>query len=71
MSIIRRRRREIENTPLNKPLSHDMLTSMIIKNTLRDVDYVEIGEVNRTMTDSEISANLREGIISGTLKVNF
>jgi hypothetical protein len=71
MSIIRRRRQEIENTPLNKPLSHDMLTSMIIKNTLRDVNYVEIGEVNRTMTDSEISANLREGIISGTIKVKF
>jgi hypothetical protein len=70
-SIIRRRRREIENTPLNKPLSHDMLTSMIIKNTFRDTNYVEIGEVNRAMTDSEICANLREGIISGTLKVNF
>jgi hypothetical protein len=70
-SIIRRRRREIENTPLNIPLSHDMLTSMIIKNTLRDVNYVEIGGVNRTMTDSEITVNLREGIISGTLKVIF
>jgi hypothetical protein len=70
-AFVRRRRQEIDNTPLNKPLSHDMLTSMIVKNTFRDVNYIEIDEVNRTMTDLEISANLREGIISGTLKVNF
>jgi hypothetical protein len=63
--IIKRRRKEIKDTPLDKPLPHDMLTSMIIKNTLRDVNlYIETGEANRT-------ANLREGIISGTLKVNF
>jgi hypothetical protein len=71
MSIIKRRRREIENTPLNRPLTHDMLTTMIIKNTFRDVNYIEIGEANRTMTDSEICSNLREGITGGTLKVNF
>jgi hypothetical protein len=71
LSITRRRRREIENTPLNRPLTHDILTTMIIKNTLRDVNYIEIGEVNRTMTDYEICSNLREGIISGTHKVSF
>jgi hypothetical protein len=71
ISIVKRRRQEIENTPLNVSLPHDMLTSMIIRNTFRDINYIEIGEVNRTMTDSEISANLREGIYSGTLKVNF
>jgi hypothetical protein len=71
IEITRRRRQEIDNTPLYKPLSHDMLTSMIVKNTFRDVNYIEVDEVNRTMTDLEICANLREGIISGTLKVNF
>ncbi|PKK61587.1 hypothetical protein RhiirC2_791601 [Rhizophagus irregularis] len=33
-AMIKSRRQEIEHTPLNEPLSHDMLTSMIIKNTL-------------------------------------
>jgi hypothetical protein len=70
-AIIKRRRQEIKNTPLDKPLPHDMLTSMIIKNTLRDVNYIETGEANRTMTDAEIGINLREGILGGTLKVKF
>jgi hypothetical protein len=49
-----------------------MLTSMIIKNSFRDVNYIETGEANKTMTDAEIRANLHEGILSsGTLKVNF
>jgi hypothetical protein len=70
-AIVKRRRQEIKDTPLDKPLPHDMLTSMIIKNTLRDVNYIETGESNRIMTDSEICANLREGILSGTQKVIF
>jgi hypothetical protein len=56
---------------LDKPLPHDMLTSMIIKNSFRDVNYIETGEADRTMTDVEICANLREGILGGTLKVSF
>jgi hypothetical protein len=68
-AIVKKRRQEIKDTPLNKPLPHDMLTSMITKNTLRDVNYIEAGETNRTMTDSEICANLHEGIIGGTVKV--
>jgi hypothetical protein len=70
-AIVKRRRQEIKDTPLDKTLPHDMLTSMIIKNTLRDVNYIETGEANRTMTDAEIRINLREGILSGTHKVNF
>jgi hypothetical protein len=70
-AIIKRRRQEIEDTPSNKPLSHDILTSMIIKNTFHD-NYIETYEINRSMTDSEIRANLLDGITSGTYyKVNF
>ncbi|PKC56392.1 hypothetical protein RhiirA1_542127 [Rhizophagus irregularis] len=36
-AMIKSRRQEIEHTPLNEPLSHDMLTSMIIKNTIREI----------------------------------
>ncbi|GBB90962.1 hypothetical protein RclHR1_18010008 [Rhizophagus clarus] len=67
-AIIKRRRQEIKETPLNKPLPHDMLTSMITKNTLRDGNYFETGEVTRSMTDTEIRVNLLDGIINGTYK---
>ncbi|PKY56552.1 cytochrome P450 [Rhizophagus irregularis] len=67
-AMIKNRRQEIENTPLNEPLQHDMLTLMIIKNTLRDNNYIETGEAMRSMTDAEIRANMQDGIISGTIK---
>ncbi|CAB4393110.1 unnamed protein product [Rhizophagus irregularis] len=67
-AIIKRRRNEIDNTSLDESLPHDMLTSMIIKNTPRDENYFETGEANRSMTDSEIRVNLLEGIITGTHK---
>ncbi|PKK74017.1 hypothetical protein RhiirC2_771257 [Rhizophagus irregularis] len=47
-AIIKSCRKEIE---VDEPLPHDMLTSMIIKNTFRDDNYIETGEVNRSMTD--------------------
>ncbi|GET57190.1 cytochrome P450 [Rhizophagus irregularis DAOM 181602=DAOM 197198] len=47
-AIIKSCRKEIE---VDEPLPHDMLTSMIIKNTFRDDNYIESGEVNRSMTD--------------------
>ncbi|GBB84829.1 hypothetical protein RclHR1_01140018 [Rhizophagus clarus] len=40
-SIIKKRRQEIENIPLDQPLSNDMLTSVIIANIPRDVNYVK------------------------------
>jgi hypothetical protein len=69
-AIIKERRQEIKYTPLNEPLPHDILTSMIIKNTFRDVNYIEIGEVDRSMTDSEIRVNLFDGLCSGLYKVS-
>jgi cytochrome P450 len=64
-SIIEKRRKEIEDTPLDKPLSNDMLTSVIIANTPRDVNYDK--NVNeRPMTDIEIRWILFDGIMAGT-----
>ncbi|CAB4395366.1 unnamed protein product [Rhizophagus irregularis] len=67
-AIIKRRREEIENTPLDKPLSNDLLTSIITANTPRDINYNKIDdkEVTRPMTDSEIRVIIFDGIIAGT-----
>ncbi|CAB5348901.1 unnamed protein product [Rhizophagus irregularis] len=67
-TIIKRRRQEIENTPLDKPLPNDMLTSIITANTLRDVNYNKIDdkEAMRPMTDLEIRGIIFDGIIAGT-----
>ena len=66
-SIIKRRREEIENTPLDKPLPNDMLTSIITANTPRDINYNKIDdkEVMRPMTDLEIRVIIFDGIITG------
>ncbi|PKC00249.1 cytochrome P450 [Rhizophagus irregularis] len=67
--IIKRRRQAIENTPLDKPLSNDMLTSVITANTTRDVNHVKTvgGEaLNRPMTDSEIRGIILDGFFGGT-----
>src|SRR6185369_6394575 len=43
--LVKRRRREIEDTPLDQPLeSHDMLTSMIVAKTPRDFNCVKTVE---------------------------
>jgi hypothetical protein len=68
--LIKNRRQEIEHTPLNESLSYDMLTSMIIKNTIRDNNYIETGEAMRSMTDAEICLSIQEAISSGTFKVS-
>ncbi|GES95419.1 cytochrome P450 [Rhizophagus clarus] len=67
-SIIKKRRQEIENTPLDKPLSNDMLTSVIIANTPRDVNYDKnVNEKSmRPMTDVEIRGIIFDGIVAGT-----
>ncbi|EXX60361.1 cytochrome P450 [Rhizophagus irregularis DAOM 181602=DAOM 197198] len=68
-SIIKRRREEIENTPLDKPLPHDMLTSVITANTPRDINYTKTvgGEsMDRPMTDLEIRHIMFDAFIGGT-----
>ncbi|GBB83163.1 hypothetical protein RclHR1_00010045 [Rhizophagus clarus] len=67
--IVKKRRKEIENTPLDKPLPNDMLTSVITANTPRDVNYTKTvgGEaLNRPMTDSEICGIIFDGFLGGT-----
>ncbi|CAB4487379.1 unnamed protein product [Rhizophagus irregularis] len=63
-----KRRQEIENTPLDKPLSNDMLTSVIIANTPRDVNYDKNinDKAMRPMTDIEVRGIIFDGIIAGT-----
>ena len=68
-TIVKRRREEIENTPLDKPLPHDMLTSVITANTPRDVNYTKTvgGEtLERPMTDLEVRHIMFDGFIGGT-----
>ncbi|RGB29057.1 cytochrome P450 [Rhizophagus diaphanus] len=72
-AIIKRRRQEIENTPLDKPLQNDMLTSIITANTPRDINYtnkIDDKEVMRPMTDPEIRGIIFDGIIAGTDTAN-
>ncbi|RIA91560.1 cytochrome P450 [Glomus cerebriforme] len=66
--IIKTRRKEIEETPLDVPLSHDMLTSFITANTPRDINKTRKAEKEflRPMTDEEIRGNMRDAIVAGT-----
>ena len=40
-NIVKERRIEIENTPLDQPLRHDLLTSHITANTPRDINIIK------------------------------
>ena len=55
-NIIKKRRIEIENTPLDQPLHQDMLTSCMTANTLRDINAVKHtdSDLLRPMTNQEI-----------------
>ncbi|CAG8639983.1 5799_t:CDS:2, partial [Cetraspora pellucida] len=69
--IIERRRREINDTPINEALRNDMLTSFIIANTDRDTHkekYIEKYKdvVIRPMKNEEICGNLIDAFIGGT-----
>ncbi|CAB4376303.1 unnamed protein product [Rhizophagus irregularis] len=67
--IIKERRYEIENTPLDQPLRHDILTSHITANTPRDINIIKHSDdvdMSRPMVDKEIFGNIFESIIAGT-----
>ncbi|CAB5199217.1 unnamed protein product [Rhizophagus irregularis] len=68
--IIKERRTEIENTPLNQPLRHDMLTSFITANTPRDINVVRHGDTDadllRPISDMEIFGNILDAMGGGT-----
>ncbi|GES74966.1 cytochrome P450 [Rhizophagus clarus] len=68
-TIVKRRREEIKNTPLDKPLPHDMLTSVITANTPRDINYTKTvgGEaLERPLNDIEIRHIMFDAFIGGT-----
>ncbi|RIB08055.1 cytochrome P450 [Gigaspora rosea] len=65
--IIKKRRREIEEMPIGAKLRSDMLTSLIVTNTERDMNSVKISKDNifRPMTDIEIRGNLLDAFLGG------
>ncbi|CAG8840190.1 24567_t:CDS:2, partial [Racocetra persica] len=66
--IVKERRIEIENTPLDQPLRHDFLTSHITTNTPRDINIInhsEAVDIVRPMNDKEIVDNIFEAITAG------
>ena len=67
-NIINGRRIEIENTPLDQPLRHDMLTSFLIANTSRDINNTKHVDADlcRPMTDKEIFGNVFDAMRAGT-----
>ncbi|GBB96101.1 hypothetical protein RclHR1_26820001 [Rhizophagus clarus] len=67
-TLIKERRIEIENTPLDQPLSHDMLTTFITANTPRDINAVKYADADllRPMTDNEIFGNILDAMLAGT-----
>jgi hypothetical protein len=73
--IIKERRIEIENTPLDQPLRHDMLTSYIIASTPRDNNIVKHDDDDadylRPMTDKEILGNTLDTMGAGTDTVSI
>nr|CAG8439859.1 2098_t:CDS:2 [Entrophospora candida] len=68
--FIKKRRKEIENTPLGQPIeSHDMLTSMLVANTARDFNHLKTVEgegLSRPLTDEEIGSNMLDALLGGT-----
>ncbi|CAG8457314.1 12239_t:CDS:2 [Cetraspora pellucida] len=64
--IIKKRRKEIDETPIDKELEHDMLTSLIIANTERNKNRISTGDgITRPMTDVEIRGNLFDAFLGG------
>ncbi|GBB96544.1 hypothetical protein RclHR1_02780007 [Rhizophagus clarus] len=67
-TVVKERRTEIENTPLDQPLRHDMLTIFITANTPRDINIVKNtdDDLSKPMTDKEIFRNILDAMIAGT-----
>ncbi|CAG8678314.1 267_t:CDS:2, partial [Cetraspora pellucida] len=67
-NMIKKRRKEIEETPIGTKLRHDMLTSLITANTERDINNAKKveGDMFRPMSDIEIRGNLLDAFLGGT-----
>ncbi|KAF0526942.1 cytochrome P450 [Gigaspora margarita] len=66
--IIKRRRKEIEESPNNIKLRNDMLTYLVTANTHRNSNKIKTieNEEVRPMTDEEIRINLLDAFVNGT-----
>ncbi|CAG8455731.1 11271_t:CDS:2 [Scutellospora calospora] len=60
LSIIRKRKAEIDAIPDGDSLNPDMLTLLLTTNTSRDLGIISTGEITRPMTEDEIRADLKE-----------
>ena len=67
--IVKERRIEIENTPLDQPLRQDMLTSCMAANTSRDVNPVKHADAN-LLTDEEDFGNILDVMLGGADTIN-
>ncbi|CAB4383267.1 unnamed protein product [Rhizophagus irregularis] len=69
--IIKKRRIEIENTPLDQPLRHDLLTSHITANVAHNINSVKHVDADllRSMADTEIFGSMIDFITAGTSNV--
>jgi hypothetical protein len=68
-NVVKERRIEIENTPLDQPLGHDMLTSCMTANTPREINPVKHADdpdLLRPMTDKEAFGNILDIMLGGT-----
>jgi cytochrome P450 len=63
--LIAERRKEVENTPLDQPLTPTILTLLITTNTERDLDKINLGKFDRPLMDEELSSILREVFTGG------
>ncbi|RIB15981.1 cytochrome P450 [Gigaspora rosea] len=65
--IIKERRKVIEEMPIGAELRPDMLTSLIVTNTERDLNNVKLArdDFSRPMTDAEIRGNLLDALVGG------
>lgn len=66
--IIKKKRKEIEETPVGAKLRHNMLTSLITANTERDINNIKSvkGDMIRPLTDNEIRSNLFDAFTGST-----
>ncbi|CAG8602059.1 6365_t:CDS:2 [Racocetra persica] len=64
-SIIKKRRKEIEEIPVGTELRNDMLTSLIVTHTERDIVKISRDNIFRPMIDVEIRANLLDSFQGG------
>ncbi|RIA92945.1 cytochrome P450 [Glomus cerebriforme] len=63
--MISERRKEIENTPLDQPLEQDILTILLVTNTERDLNKINVGKFDEPLKNDQLSSILREVFTGG------